>query len=97
MMRFSRYWSAGFVTAILLSSLTARAVTTSHWIQTNEADFQSGTLHDVVVTNLGDVKLSRAVKTLLDQDPRISSVIALAEGPDGMRTKGQARSGSRKR
>jgi len=83
MMRFSRYWSAGFVTAILLSSLTARAVTTSHWIQTNEADFQSGTLHDVVVTNLGDVKLSRAVKTIQEQDPNVTTVNALAQGPDG--------------
>ena len=37
----------------------------------------------MVATNLGDLKLSRAVKTLLEQDPKISSVNALAEAPDG--------------
>ena len=58
-------------------------MSTSTWTQTNQDDFKKGTLDNVVATNLGDVKLSRAVKTLLEQDPRISSVNALAEGPDG--------------
>ncbi len=52
-------------------------------MQSNEADFQGGTLHDVVVTNLGDVKLSRAIKTIQEQDPNVTTVNALAEGPDG--------------
>ena len=59
--------------AIIVSLLTTPlfAVTTSHWTQTNEADFKAGKFHNVVATNLGDVKLSREVKTLLDQDPKV--------------------------
>jgi WD40 repeat protein len=68
---------------ILLIPLSAFAVTVSHWVHTNEADFKPGTFHDVVVTNLGDLKLSRAVKTLLDQDPKISTVYSLVEASDG--------------
>jgi hypothetical protein len=59
------------------------AVGTSYWTQPSEADFKAGTLENVVASNLGDLKLSRAVKVLLEEDPRISSVYALAEGPDG--------------
>src|SRR4029077_1221630 len=66
-----------------LFATTAFAVTTSHWVHTNEADFKPGTFHNVVATNLGDLKLSRAVKTLLEQDPKIGAVYALAEARDG--------------
>jgi hypothetical protein len=62
---------------------TASAVNTSHWTHTSEADFKAGTFHNVVATNLGDLKLSRAVKTLLGQDAHISSVYALVEAADG--------------
>lgn len=68
---------------VSLLCVPASAVTTSHWTQTSEADFNTGTLDNVVATNLGDLKLSRAVKTLLEQDPRISIVNALAQAPDG--------------
>jgi WD40 repeat protein len=68
---------------ILALAAPAMAVTTSTWTQANQDEFKKGTLDNVVATNLGDVKLSRAIKTLLEQDPRISSVNALAEGPDG--------------
>jgi hypothetical protein len=70
---------------ILGAALAAPAlgVGTSNWTQTNEADWKDGTFDNVVTTNLGDLKLSRAVKTLLEQDPRVSSVNALAQGPDG--------------
>lgn len=71
-----------FAVIILLLSCTAMAVTTSHWTHTSEADFKAGTFHNVVATNLGDLKLSRAVKTLLEQDPKISAVYSLCEGPD---------------
>ena len=64
-------------------SVVALAVGTSNWTQTNEADWKDGTFDNVVATNLGDLKLSRAVKTLLEQDPRVSSVNALAQAPDG--------------
>src|SRR5438477_2689382 len=55
----------------------------SHWTHTTEADFKKGKFNNVVATNLGDVKLSRAVKTLLEQDPKISAVYALVEAADG--------------
>jgi len=40
----------------------------------------------VVATNQGDLKLSRAVKTILEQDPEISAVYCMAEGKDGVIT-----------
>src|SRR5689334_2812138 len=58
-------------------------VGTSHWTQTTEADFKAGTFDNVVATNLGDLKLSRATHTLLAQDARVSAVYAMAEAPDG--------------
>jgi hypothetical protein len=68
---------------VALAAAPALAVSTSYWTQTTEADFQSGTLDSVVATNLGELKLSRAVKTLLEDDPRISTVNKLIEMPDG--------------
>ncbi len=72
--------------ALALPSLTppALAAGTSHWSHNSEADFKAGTLRNAVTTNFGDVKLSRAVQVLLEQDPRISAVTALAESADGV-------------
>jgi hypothetical protein len=64
--------------------VSAQAVTTSHWVQANEGDFKDGTLTDVVVTNQGDVKLSRAVRVIQEQDPNVTTVNALIEAPDGV-------------
>src|SRR5688572_20812609 len=72
-----------FVAIAMFLPAPTRAVGTSNWTHSSEADFNQGTFDNVVATNLGDLKLSRAVKTLLEQDARISSVSALAEGPDG--------------
>src|SRR4051812_3637412 len=72
-----------FLAATLVAT-TAFAVSTSTWTQTSQEDFKKGTLENVVATNLGVVKLSRSVKTLLDQNAKISSVNALAEGSDGV-------------
>src|SRR5215210_910424 len=71
--------------ALLLVALTstALAVGTSHWTHTSEADFKNGTFDNVVATNLGDLKLSRGVKKLLEQDARVSSVYALVQTKDG--------------
>ena len=80
---FSIFHVAAALATVLLLALPAAAVTVSHWTQSNEADFKPGTFHNVVATNLGDLKLSRAVKTLLDQDQRISAVDSLVEGADG--------------
>lgn len=68
---------------ICLLATFAPGVTTSTWNQSTQDDFKKGVLDNVVATNLGVLKLSRAVKTLLDQDPKISSVNALAQAPDG--------------
>src|SRR5579862_2370853 len=72
------------ILVVLLIGAPALAVSTSHWTDQNEADFKNGTLHNVVVTNLGDVKLSRAVQTIQEQDPDVTTVNALAEGADGV-------------
>src|SRR3954447_11585120 len=68
---------------LTLAATVALAVGTSNWSQTNEAEWKDGTFDNVVATNLGDLKLSRAVKTLLEQDPKVSSVNALAQAADG--------------
>src|SRR5437667_6193402 len=72
-----------FLIITLLATSPAFAVGTSRWVHTTETDFKAGTFHNVVATNLGDLKLSRAVKSLLGQDAQVSAVHALAEGPDG--------------
>ncbi|HZK81890.1 MAG TPA: hypothetical protein VFC46_12500, partial [Humisphaera sp.] len=68
---------------LITTAEIVRGVGVSFWTQTNEDDFTAGTLENVVATNLGDLKLSRAVKTLLEDDPQISSVNVMAEAPDG--------------
>jgi hypothetical protein len=75
----------GFASCLLCAmlALSAQAVSTSNWTQANQEDFKKGDLENVVATNLGDVKLSRAVKMLMEQDPKISVVNAMAEAPDG--------------
>ena len=40
-------------------------------------------MHNVVATNLGDVKLSRAVKTILEENAKVSAVYAMVEAADG--------------
>src|SRR5690606_27981016 len=72
-----------FAAIVLSLAAPALAVKPAHWVHTNEADFKPGQFEGVVATNLGDLKLSRAVRTILEQDPRIAAVYALVEGPDG--------------
>ena len=73
------------ISVLLIISVpsTALAVGTSHWTHTSAADFKAGTFKDVVATNLGDLRLSRAVKSLLGQDARVSAVYAMTQAPDG--------------
>ena len=68
---------------LLVAASPAIAVQTSHWNHTGEEVFKKSAMHNVVVTNLGDVKLSRAVKTILEQDAKVSAVYGLVEMPDG--------------
>ncbi len=72
-----------FVFAFVILVSPILAVTTSHWSATNEADFKAGKFHNVVATSLGDLKLSRSVKSLLEEDPKIGAVYSLAEASDG--------------
>jgi hypothetical protein len=58
-------------------------VGTSNWSHTNETDFKGGKFDDVVATNLGDLKLSRNVRTLLQQNPKVSSVNSMVQAADG--------------
>ena len=69
--------------AVLMFTCPAMAVQTSHWSHSSELDFKKGTMHNVVATNLGDVKLSRAMKTILEEDAKVSAVYAMVEGADG--------------
>jgi hypothetical protein len=82
-----------WIAAALFLAAPALAVSTSHWTQTSQDDFKAGTLHNTVATNLGEVKLSRQVKTLLDEDARISMVTSLAQGKDGVIYAGTAPQG----
>ncbi len=68
---------------LMAVAVPAAAVTTSHWTQSNEADFKAGKCHDVVTTSLGHLRLSRAVRTLLAEQPKVAAVYALAEAADG--------------
>ena len=74
------------LSVVAIVSCTAPAVfsgAVSHWTQRNAADFKPGTFHNVVVNNLGDLKLSRSVHSLLEQDPRLTAVYSLAQTADG--------------
>lgn len=68
---------------LLALCTSAWAVGTSHWKHTSAADFDAGDSEGVVATNFGDLRLSRQVKTLLEQDPALSAVYCMAEAPDG--------------
>ena len=76
----SRTWLMLLLSA---AALPVWAVQTSHWSHAGEDSFKQGTSHNVVVTNLGDVKLSRAVKTILEEDAKVSAVYAMVEAADG--------------
>ena len=68
--------------ACAVPASSAFAVKPAHWVHTSEADFENGRFENVVATNFGDLKLSRSVKTILEQDSRVSAVYAIVEAPD---------------
>ena len=69
--------------ALTAAALPAAAVTTSHFTQSSEADFKAGRAHHVVATSLGHLRLSRDVRTLVENNPKVSAVYAMAEMADG--------------
>ena len=82
-MRTFTHRLAVFAAGLMLVVTPALAVKTSHWLHTTESDFKEGTSNGVVASNLGDLKLSRQVKTLLAEDARVSAVFSMAQMPDG--------------
>jgi len=76
--------------ALLAAPSPARAIQPETWRHTSEADFQTGTSEQTVVTSLGDIKLGAATSLLLSLEEEgaiiydleaIDGVIYLAAGP----------------
>ena len=59
------------------------AVTTSSWVHKAADNFGSSTMHEVVATNHGDLRLSRTTQPLIKDDPRLELTYCLAQAPDG--------------
>ena len=81
--RRSWCWPLTFMLAVTLAPTTARAIHPSEWVHTTEADFGPGETENVVVTNLGDVKLAHHAETLgepLEEAGVIFDMQALADG-----------------
>lgn len=68
---------------LLLSAASALAVTTSQWTQTAEAEFLAGRLNAVVASEQGDVRLSRSLDTLVEDNPLLNITYAIRRLPDG--------------
>jgi hypothetical protein len=73
---------AAMVMAALAAAPAARAKT-QVFLETNEADFVQGHADGIVWTNLGTMRLGRAVENLLGTTEGVDYVARLAEGPDG--------------
>ncbi|MBL4702424.1 MAG: hypothetical protein JKX85_14335, partial [Phycisphaeraceae bacterium] len=61
------------ITTCLLANVTF-AIHPDRWEHTTEADFESGVAENVLITNLGDIKLAADTK-LMDAIPQLGSVI----------------------
>jgi hypothetical protein len=74
-----------FITLLLIGLLThvALAIHPQRWEHTTEADFEPGVADDVLITNLGDLKLAADTK-LMEAIPQLGSVIFdMHESSDG--------------
>ncbi len=71
---------------LIITCLTvnlAMAIHPQRWEHTTEADFESGVTDNVLITNLGDIKLAAATD-LMDEIPELGSVIFdMHEADDG--------------
>jgi len=78
-------WSTGgcLVLAVALAAAAAVAAGTQVFVETNEEDFAAGRSEGVVWTNLGTLRLGRALDTLLAETDGVDYVADLAEAPDG--------------
>ena len=77
----------------LISSSPAFATKTQFFRHGNAAEFETGKLDAVVATNFGELKLARAVETVLADDGSFASIDTLAESPDGTIYAGTTASG----
>jgi len=59
---------------LLMGSWSAQAITPQRWIHTTEADFAQGVSEGVVVTNLGDIKLSTETQVLAELPDDVSII-----------------------
>lgn len=71
-------------TALLfLSPAFAVASDVSYWTHSSATDYSQAVKENVVVTNYGDVQLTRQLQTLAEGIEGVSVVYSLAQGPDG--------------
>ena len=80
----SRPILSGLVAALALAALAALSLAkTQTFEETNEAEFSQGHAEGIVWTNLGTLRLGRAVESLLAPTDGVDYVARLAEAPDG--------------
>ena len=80
-MRHTR--SIAAVALLMFAVAPAWAVKTQYWTQTSADDFNKGSLHNVVATNHGQLRLSREIDSLLPKDKHIGAIQTMTEAPDG--------------
>lgn len=72
-----------FVLTLLWAIPSAMAVTPDKWTHTTEADFTTGEKRNIVVTNLGDLKLAAHTETIGKMPEQASVVFDLQHTADG--------------
>ncbi len=73
-----------FVPAILATlASSVLAVKTQYFTHTTPEDFADGTREAIVVTNHGELKLSRKLDSLLPADKTIETIVAMTDSADG--------------
>lgn len=68
--------------SVLLLSSAAFAVKTEYWTHSSQEQFNEGTPEQLVITNHGELRLSRELKSLLPDDKPVDAVQAIAKAPD---------------
>ena len=71
------------IAAIVFAAAPVQAITPSQWVHQTEAQFQQAQLDQAVVTNLGQVQLSRISERLAELPGVATIVYDLAVGPGG--------------
>lgn len=61
----------------------ARGVSTKHWHHRSAEDFRGSTTRDVVITNFGDVRLARELRSASIDHADVSAVFCLHAAPNG--------------